>query len=476
MKRQAVALFALMTTIPAAQAAADTVALRDVVVVDVKAGTLRPGMDVLVGDGLIAAVEPTGPEPPEADRVLEAGGQYLIPGLWDAHVHVFSDPAEAATALPLHLLHGVTGIRDMGALVPVEEQHALAEAIERGEVLGPRLVVSGAWVDAPPGSWPGMFLAATPEEARAVVERIDAEGWAAVKAYSMLAPDTYRALARAAEGAGLPLVGHVPETVTLAEAIEAGQDGMEHWGRVTMACALGEAAMVAEMREAMAADDPRAAMIARMAAHEVATVEGWDEATCEAALATLAEAGVHVTPTLVVADFYVGERPDPDAPRMRTLPAPVRAAWEEGSDFRLEAMTDELRALADRSLALDRRTFAMAAEAGVPIVAGTDASFANPWLFHGASLPDELGRYVEAGMTPREALATATVTPPRFLGLPDQDGAIAPGRRADLVLLGANPLEDIAAVSDVEAVVVNGRLLDRAALDALAAELEAAAQ
>jgi imidazolonepropionase-like amidohydrolase len=466
----------ILAALLAAQAPAETLLLRDVTVVDVEVGALRSGLDVIVEDGEIAEVEPTGSEPPQADEVLEAGGRYLIPGLWDAHVHVFSDPAEPKTALPLYLLHGVTGIRDMGALVPVEEQLALAEAIERGDVLGPRLVVSGAWVDAPPGSWPGMFLAATPGEARAVVDRIAAEGWAAVKAYSMLSPETYRALAGAAEMVGLPVVGHVPETVTLEEAIAAGQVGIEHWGRITMACARGEAAMVAEMREAMAADDPRAAMIARMAVHEVATVEGWDEATCEGALASLAGAGVHVTPTLVVADFYVGERPGPDARRMRTLPAAVRAVWEEGSDFRLEAMTDELWALADRSLALDRRTFAMAVEAGVPILAGTDASFANPWIFHGASLHDELARYVGAGMTPREALLSATVAPPRLLALPDQDGRIAPGRRADLVLLERDPLQDIAAVRDIAAVVANGQFLDRKALDRIAAELEEAAR
>jgi hypothetical protein len=182
----------------------------------------------------------------------------------------------------------------------------------------------------------------------------------------------------------------------------------------------------------------------------------------------MAEAGLHVSPTLVVADFYLGVRPSPDAPRMRMLPVEVREAWG-GPDFRLDAMTDEVRALADASIALDARVFEMARAAGVPILAATDASFANPWIFHGFSLHDELQRYVERGMSAREALATATVTPRRFiLG---ESGRIEPGTRADLLLLDADPLEDLGVLQHPEMVIVAGHVHDRSALAALRAAL-----
>ncbi|MEQ9038237.1 MAG: amidohydrolase family protein [Silicimonas sp.] len=442
--------------------------LTDVTIVDVVDGRLTAGQSVLIRDGLIAEVGSDITSDP-ANRIDGAGG-YLIPGLWDSHVHIFSTPTEPDAALPLYLVNGITGIRDMGALWPIAEQKALQARIEAGEVPGPRLILAGAWVDASPGSWPGMFLADTPGEARTVVDRIANEGWAAVKAYSMLDEATYLALAEAAHQAGLPFVGHVPERVGLGTAIEAGQDGMEHFGRVAMACSTAEETLLDDLRTAMAEGADLARVFEIMAARNRVILETWDQVVCETVLARMVEAGMHVSPTLVVADFYAGNWPAPDTPRMRMIPADVREGWGR-PDFRLEAMTDEVRALAQDSIALDRRTFLMAHRAGVPILASSDASFANPYLFHGFSLLDELDLYVAIGLSPREALYTATVAPPHFFGLADQDGTIAPERRADLVLLDANPLQDLSTLRQPQVVIVGGRVLDRAALNGLESTL-----
>ncbi|MFC6689198.1 amidohydrolase family protein [Jhaorihella thermophila] len=466
-------LVAWVTILATSAAQADTL-LNDVTIVDIESGALAPGQSVLIEGTEIAAV---GPDLTAGDDVrhIDGEGGFLIPGLWDSHVHIFSSPTEPDTALPLYLINGITGIRDMGALWPIADQQALQARIETGDVLGPRLILSGAWVDASPGSWPGMFLADTPEEARAVVDRIAAEGWAAVKSYSMLDEATYLALAEAASEAGLPLVGHIPEQIPLDTAIRAGHDGMEHFGRVTKACATREGEMVAEIRDTLMHGGDLQAVMARMAGHNRIVLETWDEALCDRVLSRMAAAGLHVSPTLVVADFYTGNWPAPDAPRMRMLPPEVRASWDR-PDFRLQALTDDVRQLADSSIALDRRTFAMAHAAGVPILASSDASFANPYLFHGFSLLDELDIYVAAGLTPREALYTATVAPPRFFGLADQDGTVGPGRRADLVLVDANPLEGLETLRNPRAVIVGGRVLDRAALEAMEARLLAAGE
>ena len=457
----------------AALAASDPAAsdflMTHITMVDVETGTLTRGQSVLIAGNRIAEIGTT-ISAPEGTPEFDANGAYLIPGLWDAHVHIFSSPTEPDTALPLYLINGVTGIRDMGALWPIKEQLALQAQIEAGEPLGPRLVLSGAWVDASPGSWPGMFLADTPQAARAVVARIAAEGWAAVKAYSMLDKPTYLALAEAAHDAGLPFVGHIPERVALGSALAAGQNGIEHFGRVTMACSTSEAQMLDALRDVMDTGADRDKIFAVMAARNRIILESWNKDLCNQVLASMATAHMHVSPTLVVAGFYVGDRPADDTPRVRMLPPKVRAAWS-GPDFRLDAMTDEVRALASDTIALTQRTFLMAHWAGVPILASTDASFANPWLFHGFSLLDELDLYVKIGLTPREALYTAIVAPPRFFGLPDQDGTIAPERRADLVLLDANPLEDLATLRQPRAVIIGGRVLDRQSLEDMEAQL-----
>lgn len=445
-----------------------------VTIVDIETGTLTPGQSVLIEGSNIAAIGPDLTAGETLERIDGEGG-YLIPGLWDSHVHIFSSPTEPDTALPLYLINGITGIRDMGALWPIAEQQALQARIEAGDILGPRLILSGAWVDASPGSWPGMFLADTPDEARAIVEQVAAEGWAAVKSYSMLDEATYLALAEAATATGLPLVGHIPERVALGTALDAGQDGMEHFGRIPMACSTAESDMLDALRDAMAEGADQSTVFGIQAARNRIVLETWDAALCEAVLERVVAVGLHVSPTLVVADFYIGNWPAADAPRMRMMPSAVREAWGR-PDFRLEAMTDEVRALAEDSIALDRRTFAMAYAAGVPILAASDASFANPYLFHGFSLLDELDIYVSTGLTPREALHTATVAPPRFFELPDQDGTVAVGRRADLVLLDANPLDGLATLRRPRAVIVGGQVLDRAALDAMEARLRVAGE
>ncbi len=450
--------------------AQDATLLNDVTIVDIARGTLTVGQSVLIQDGLIAKVGPKVTSTAEGVAQFDANGAFLIPGLWDSHVHIFTSATEPDAALPLYLVNGVTGIRDMGALWPIADQKALQAQIEDGEVLGPRLVLSGAWVDASPGSWPGMFLADTPDQARTVVGQIAREGWAAVKSYSMLDKITYLALADAATAADLPLVGHIPERVALGTAIDAGQDGMEHFGRIPMACSTQEEAMIADLRAAMATGANRSRIFEIMASRNRIILETWDEALCRRVLDRIAASGMHVSPTLVVADFYIGVRPAADSTRMQMLPALVREAWDQ-PDFRLDAMTDEVRDLADETVALSRRTFLMAYEAGVPMLASTDASFANPFLFHGFSLLDELDLYVTIGLTPREALYTATVAPPRFFALTDQDGTIAPGRRADLVLLDANPLEGLATLRDPVAVIVGGHVIAHSALQAMRAAL-----
>ena len=470
------ALFLVLAATVAQATGDNAIVLRNVTVVDVERNRLVPRRDVvIVGDRIVGLQAGGTARAPRQGRVLDGTGRYLIPGLWDFHVHVFSAPGEEDFALPLYILNGITGVRDVGALRTLPEQQRVAAAVERGERVGPRLVLAGALIDGPPGAWPGQMVAATPDEGRQRVREAKAAGWSFVKSYSLLSAPTYRAMADEARRQRLPLYGHIPEAVMLETAIDAGHRSIEHFGRITQACARDEGAMVEANAQALKASEPLPALMAAMVGHNQRTLASWDETRCSEVLRRLARSRVAVMPSLMVSDFYLGKDPRPDDPKMRSVPTAVRAQWGQG-DWRRQQIPPELLAQAPQSVALDWRTFKMAHDAGVRILAGTDATYANPFLFHGYTLHDELARYVEAGLTPQQALLTATVNPGRFLALRDLAGRVGIRQRADLVLLDANPLEDIGAIRGIHAVVANGRLFDREALDALLRNVQDRAQ
>jgi hypothetical protein len=458
---------------PSASATSDgATVLRNVTIVDVEHNRTQRSRDVMIlGDRIVGIQAGGTARAPTQGRVIDGSGKFLMPGLWDFHVHVFSAPGEEDVALPLYVLNGITGVRDACALRTLPEQQRVAAAIERGERVGPRLVLAGALIDGPPGSWPGQMVAANAEEGRQQVRASKAVGWGFIKSYSLLSEPTYLAIADEARRQRLPLYGHVPESVPLQTAITAGHRSVEHFGRVTQACALEERAMIRANAQALTSPEPLPALMAVMMGHNARTLQSWDEKQCAAVLGRLASAGVAVMPSLMVSDFYLGKDPALDDPRLRSVPRAVRTQWAQG-DWRRQQIPPEMLAQAPKSVALDWKTFKMAHDAGVTMLAGTDAAFANPFLFHGFTLHDELQRYVDAGLTPQQALMTATVNPGRFLKRSDLAGRVGIRQKADLVLLDANPLVDIAATRRIHAVVANGRLFDRAALDALLKDVE----
>jgi Amidohydrolase family len=445
--------------------------IRNVIVVHVERNEIERERDVLIRRDRIAVIQATGKlRAPKNARIADGQGKFLIPGLWDFHVHIFSAPGEEDLALPLYIINGVTGIRDVGALRTRAEQQAIVDAVARGERVGPRIVLAGALIDGPPGSWPGQMVASNAEEGRARVREAKAAGWTSVKSYSLLSEAAYLGIAREATRLDLPLFGHIPESVLLDTAIKANHRSIEHFGRITQACSTAEADMIAANVAALRGADPFPKLMSVMSGHNKTTLEHWDAQRCAQVAKNLSKAGTAVMPSLMVSDFYLGKDPAPGDPRMLTVPKAVRAQWNQG-DWRRQQMSAELLALAPQSVALDWKTFKLVHDAGVTVLAGTDAAYANPFLFHGYTLHDELARYVEAGLTPQQALNSATVNPARFLKQPRTANLIARGQRADLVLLDENPLKDISATRRIHAVIAGGRMFDRTALDELLREV-----
>jgi hypothetical protein len=452
------------------------IAITDVTVIDVVAGRRVANRTVVIQGARINVVGPrTGRGAvriPDGATLVDGRGKFLIPGLWDMHVHALpraSRPRATETFFPLFVANGVTGIRDMGDLL--DTLVALRARGTRESPATPRLVAAGPIVDGPQPTFPDQSIAvASPNDAPRIVDSLAAASVDFIKVYSRLPRETYQALATAARRRGIPFAGHVPVEVSVRDASDAGQASVEHMADIVIDCSRDEDAIRRDFVSAIKSAPPGAAELtrARRAARTraVATVD-WPK--CRALFEHLARNGTWVTPTLVVG-ANAADTTRPNDPRLRYFERATVAGW------RAERNAGAARPAADSSTIRPAQLAEAApyvremARAGVRLLAGTDLP--NAFTLSGFDLHAELALLVEAGLTPAAALRAATVDAARFLRATDSLGTVASGRLADLVLLDADPLANIHNTATIRAVFLNGRYLDRAALDALLAGVE----
>jgi imidazolonepropionase-like amidohydrolase len=383
-------------------------------------------MTVVVRDGRIAAVGRTGAVTvPAAAVQVDASERFLMPGLWDAHAHL-SYPGECA--LPIMIAQGVTSVRDLGG--PPAEGIAWRREINDGRRIGPQIFLAGLniesaqWMDAVENMitqsdpnpkerirrlWETSprFKVADSDDAQAAVDTAQRLGMDVVK-FRNLGDAGFRALAAAAQRAGIPFAGHAPRGVTLAEAAAAGLRSLEHGANLSSLAELPPA----ERRQHYE---------------------------------RIAQSGMFVTPTLVSDGMWspdslvlavLADSTGRDDPRRRTLSRAQREMWRDAMVDRRQWSTPMPRAAHDSIFAIEIGWVREAHQAGVPLLAGTDLG--TLLTFPGSSVHEELALFVErVGLTPIEALRTATIHPARFFGVEQEMGTIAVGKRADLVLLSA---------------------------------------
>jgi imidazolonepropionase-like amidohydrolase len=391
------------------------IAIEDVTVVDVTTASLHPHQTVLIEGERIAA---TGARVPAGARVVRGRGKFLIPGLWDMHVHLWYKENQ----LPLFIAFGVTGVRDMGS--DFERTSAWRAAIEKGEAIGPHIVTSGPVVDgeaADNGNLP-VIVARNGPEARRAFDRLWNMNVDFIRVGRDLPFDSYMAIAELARHWDLPIEGQIPNRVPARQAIEARQASIEHLDGVT---------------HAVSTDDEAIAFFEDCALH-----------------------GVSLSPTLVKWQrmAHQNDAALQNDPRLRYVPASIRKGWPK------LASDDDVREIRKQRDNI-YRLVSLATQTKVQVLAGTDTG--DPYTIPGATLDDELEQLVAAGMTPHQALEAATIGPARFLGWDDNMGSIETGKVADLVLLDANPLDDIRNVRKVAAVFARGRYFSRPGLDAI---------
>ena len=448
-------------------------AITNVSVVDVTSGRLLAGQTVVVTGNRITELGPAGRvKVPAPARTIDGTGKYLIPGLWDIHVHA-ATPWFGNYFMPLLVAHGITGVREMFSATQAVD--VWRQRIGSGQAVGPRVGLFGSLVDGSPPIWPGSIVAATAEDGRRIVDSLKAARVEFVKVYSRLSPEAYRAIAARSKEVGLSFAGHIPILVGAALAARLGQRTVEHLTQVLLACSTREDEFLEQSRAAVASPKgwDSAGVVSR--GRVQALLDSYDATRCERVADRFVAAGTYMVPTAVVLRS-IANLDDPalarDA-RLTYIPGFLKDGWNPKKDFRFNMLTPADWALLKKVNARELEVLRLFHRRGVRFLAGTD--LANPYIYPGSSLHDELGLLVSIGMTPLQALQSATIEPARFLGLVDSLGTVGAGRVADLVLLSANPLTDIGNVAKVEVVIANGRVFDAAAREAVFKAAEALA-
>lgn len=435
-----------------AGAAAQVVVVRDVALVDPD-GIAPARATLVLRDGVISAIGPANGAI-EVEGAIEIDGSplFAIPGLMDAHVHAHRDGREA-WHYPLYLAHGVTRVRDAGTHLG----SALAVRRPGGrDPSGPTVRWGSPPLDGTPPVLSFGLGVETPDAARELVRMAQREGFDFVKTYDRLSPGVYRAILDEAGKIGIAVEGHVPLASSPMEAVARGQRAIDHLTLVLESCIPGALAWTHAD-----ADADSLALLAdgRLAA----ALDRYDEAACHALFRRFAEAGTWHIPTLVQmrGAFALDDPGVVDSPDNALVPDAVRREWTE---YRANAKPDELRA----GRAVYARMLRLVGDmhrAGVRLLAGTDAS-TEPFVVPGAALHEELALFVGAGLTPLEALRTATTDAARYAGDDPSRIGFRVGAPADIVLLTADPRRDIRNTRAIAWVIQRGVAHDRAALDA----------
>jgi imidazolonepropionase-like amidohydrolase len=416
--------------------------LTNVQIVDLERGSVLDARTLHIRDDRIAAiVESPAAAPLARLRTIDGQGSFVIPGLYDMHVHLAANGDESTgrfleggvlpdRAMSSRIEQGVLGVRDMA--FPIDSIDLLARLVRGGNgdaSAAPRIWYVGPSLNAPSAlSIPIQAQVADRSAVTAIVDRIAAAGGTAVKIHERLSRETYTQIAEAARARGLPVVGHIPTLVPIEDVIKERQRSVEHLGGLThgilMACSRDSAARQRLAPALVPEEFGRLVRVSMSAEHLTPLLDGFDAAQCTAVARRLREADVWQVPTLLL--WKAWATAGPGAPRAS---GSQLAAWQRLN----RTMIDIIRILhAER----------------VPIMTGTD---------NVQSIHDELATLVDAGLTPLEALRAATVEPARFLNTAAVSGLVKPGFQADVVLLKGNPLVDIGNTRRVAGVVLRGK-------------------
>jgi len=429
-------------------------ALTHVTVIDPATGKVLPDMTVVVRGDRITDVGRADQVRVDGTTVVDLRGKFLIPGLADMHMHAQAEGIDNG----LYVANGVTTVREMAGSPLAQDWRT---RIDAGTLLGPRYTLGSRIIDGAPSIWDPAYLdiiqIANPEEARAAVRGEIARGADFIKVYSRVSRDAYRALAAEAHRQGVPFAGHCPDQVAIDEAADLGQASVEHMFWTPFETSRKEAEIRAEIDRMRLELGDYSGWFAAIHPLEWSAAHSYSPAKARQLYGKLARRRTRQVPTLAMHYGLDNARDlNMDDPRNKYLPPSAVGSQELArQEFYLKDRAPSEDAEWAAMFQYRLRTVKQMHEAGVPLMTGTDTGTCAVWP--GFSVHDELSHFVAAGLTPMEALYTATVEPADFLGV--RSGRIARDHAADLVVLDANPLNDITNTQALSGVVVRGKYI-----------------
>lgn len=447
--------------------------IENIAIVDAKF-ELQQNYTVVLKDGKILRVAPSSELPlASTNEIIDGTGKYMIPGLWDAHVHFAFMEELAPSMFNLFLGYGITSVRDTGGEIGFVKKWKDKALVNRTDA--PRVMIAGPLLDGMPNVYDGSDPMHPPlsvglasvEDVEQQVEELANQDVDLLKAYEMLSPDQFRALTKIAQEKGLKVTGHVPLSMDVISASNAGLNSMEHMRNLELSCASNSDELLAQRQQLLADGANDLGGTLRSSIHQAqreVAVKNYDEARADEVLKVLAQNQTWQIPTLALSTGAV-EKPfsDPEFQQsFEYLPDAIKAQWLAG----IQAFEEgEATSFQQQHGQWMFNMVGKVHEAGIDIMAGTDCPIF--FLTPGRSLHEELAVLVKAGLSPKEALKTATINPARYFGLENELGTIQENMWADLVILDANPLEDIGNTLEINAVVKEGKYFGREELDGL---------
>lgn len=435
--------------------------IRGVNVIDVRDGNILENRSILIDSMKILWVGnyTNLKTPVEPAYQIDAKGKFAIPGLWDLHVHFEGeDLVEDNLALfPVYVAHGITTVRDMASDLG-EQVLRWREEIEQGKILGPQIYTAGRKLEGVNSIWKGDLEIANEQELDSMLDKLEAYEVDLVKiTENTLSGPLFLKSVQEASKRGFMVSGHVPLDLTIGELVDAGFSSVEH---ASYLLRLGA-------DERQVAEGLRSGALSKYEAVEY-YASHFDQDKATAAYEELGATGIAVTPTLIGGRqlAYLDEDDHQDDDFLDYLTDRFTSKYQWRID-RMAGETSDQKKARKEKYNLIAGQLPHLQQAGVMILAGSDAAALNTYVYPARSLHEELVLFQNAGLSPLEILQSATINGARFMGTSSTMGTVEAGKQADLVLLNSNPLKDIESTQDIFAVVNNGNYLDRVKLDDL---------